>query len=365
MYRTLIVDDDIATLYMLKRFKKWENCGFVVDGEAGDGKEALQKLEHMDYDLVITDIKMPGMNGVEFLQEMRSREMDTCVIFLSTHSDFEYAKQGIRYGVFEYMTKPLEERMLTDILIRARAHIDHKNEHYLKNTEKKHDAAEIYYPNDHEKSILSLILSGDARLEDISAETFRDICTIHNNDAARILVMANTLLFNIGQKINESFPWLNRIEGNTNPPCLQNNCRISLLQNEFTGTLKNFQAKIQKYQLNHPDGIIRKICQCVIENIENEISLEFIANEVHISKDYVGKIFKQKVMFNFNDYVTRVKMEHAKYLLVSRDYKNYEISEKLGYKKADYFSSLFKAYTGVTPMEYRKNRTEGNEFVKN
>lgn len=365
MYKTLIVDDDIATLYMLKRFKKWQNYGFTIDGEAGDGKEALRKLEAAEYDLIITDIKMPGMNGVEFLQEMRSRSLDTCVIFLSTHSDFEYAKQGIRYGVFEYMTKPFEDGMLADILTRAKVHIDQKYEQSLKPAGKAQEEGRVYYPNNHENTLLSLILSGDGQLENAAAETFRDICTLHDGDAAKILVMANTLLFNISRKVDETFPWLNRIEGIINPPCMRERGGIETILPDFTRLLNALQAKIQKYQLNHPDGIIRKICRCVIENIESEISLEFIANEVHISRDYVGKIFKQKVLCNFNDYVTKVKMEHAKYLLAATDCKNYEISERLGYKKADYFSSLFKAYTGITPMEYRKNRNDGLEILIN
>jgi len=56
-----------------------------------------------------------------------------------------------------------------------------------------------------------------------------------------------------------------------------------------------------------------------------------------------------------SEYITKVKMEHAKYLISKGEYKNYEISEILGYKKADYFSQVFKSYVGCTPSEYRKN----------
>lgn len=361
MYSVLIVDDDFATLYMLKRFKKWAEHGFSIEGEACDGKEALQRLQQKKYDLIITDIKMPGMDGIEFIQELRSKNIDTCVIFLSTHSDFQFAKQGIRFGVFEYMTKPLEEEILIDILIRARSYIDSKKEQLekLNVSDRAHeDDGGIYYPSNHENKLVSFILNADLQLELEAAETFREISVLYDSDASKIRALANTLLFNIKNKIDETFPWLHRIEGDSALPGMSDNAEVSKMKQEFIIKLLSMQEKITKYQLNHSDSIIRRICQCVIDNIESEISLELIANEIHISRDYVGKIFKQKVLCNFNDYVTKVKMEHAKYLMLSSDYKNYEISEKLGYKKADYFSSLFKNYTGMTPMEFRKKQVD-------
>lgn len=357
MYRVMIVDDDLATLYMLKRFKNWEQCGFFIGGEACDGKEALQKLAETRYELIITDIKMPGMDGIEFIQELRTQNLDTCVIFLSTHSDFQFAKQGIRYGVFEYMTKPLEEAALSDILTRAKVYIAAKKEQEerINNFEKVHEGDnKAYYPGEHEKLIISQIINSDTELKNTAKEAFAEICTLYDCDAPKVRVLANTLLFNIRTKIDEKFPWLAKIEGTTDFSHIKELTGIEAIGFEFMEGLGEIMEKVRKYQLNHPDSLIRKICQCVIDNIEKEINLEIIANEVHISKDYVGKLFKQKVACNFNDYVTKIKMEHAKYLIVAGDYRNYEISEKLGYKKTDYFSALFKNYTGLTPTEYKK-----------
>lgn len=361
MYRVLIIDDDEATLYMLKRFNKWEECGFYISGEANDGKEALKKLQDKQYDLIITDIKMPGMDGIEFLQEVRSLNIDTCVIFLSTHSNFEYAKQGIRLGVFEYINKPLTESVFFEILMRAQVYITQKYEQIANNNIRERlqqeESSRAFYPSNNESLIIKLILSGESQLENVAAQTFKEICTMQDGDTEKIRVLTNSLLFNISSKVDETFPWLNKVEGSTIHPVIEDKEDIEVMQKEFFQSVLEMQEKIQKYELNHADSIIRRICECVIDNIENEISLEVISNKVHISKDYAGKLFKQKVMCNFNDYVTKVKMEHAKYLLLSGDYKNYEVSEKLGYKKTDYFASLFKAYTGFTPMEYKKHRT--------
>jgi len=103
------------------------------------------------------------------------------------------------------------------------------------------------------------------------------------------------------------------------------------------------------------DSLVKKTCEYVINHVEEEIKLEKIAQEVHVRSDYIGKLFKKKTGYNLSDYITKIKMEHAKYLLGTGEFKNYEISDRLGYSTADYFCRLFKNYTGYTPSEYKKS----------
>lgn len=352
MYKTMIIDDDIATLYILKRFKKWEENDFSVEAEACDGKEALKLLNGQHYDLIITDIKMPGMDGIELLQELRDRKSDICVVFLSTHSDFEYAKKGIRLGVFDYMTKPLEDQTLSEILKRAKTYLDSKYDKVQDSI--KEDSTGLYYPKNREESIINMVLNVSSELENEAIDTFEEICGMLDGDSTKTKTIINTMLYNIISKVDETYPWLGEVDSIRGNLSVPGENSIDVIKNYFIRILREVSCKIQKYELNHPDSVIQRICRYIIENIENGISLEKVANEVHISRDYVGKLFKQKVQCNFNDYVTKVKMERAKHLLLTGDYKNYEVCEKLGYKKTDYFTSLFKEYTGFTPSEYKK-----------
>jgi two-component system response regulator YesN len=108
------------------------------------------------------------------------------------------------------------------------------------------------------------------------------------------------------------------------------------------------------YEIYQADGIIKKICQYVFDNVEGDIKNEYIAEFVHVRYDYVGKLFKNKVGYNLGEFILKVKMEHAKYLIKTGKFKNYEIAEKLGYSNPDYFCKLFKNYTGVTPAQFRR-----------
>lgn len=120
MYNVMLVDDDCAVRYILKRFA-WQKYGFLIKAEASDGHEALEELAKDAIDLVISDIRMPGMDGMEFLQELQAGKYRIPVILLSTYNDFEYAQQGIRYGILDYLTKPVDSAELGAALKKAAA----------------------------------------------------------------------------------------------------------------------------------------------------------------------------------------------------------------------------------------------------
>lgn len=357
MYKVLIIDDDKSTRYMLKRFKMWEAYGFAIANEACDGKEALQKLKSCHFDLIITDIKMPGMDGIEFLHELKSMKWQVCVIFLSTHSDFEYAKQGIRLGVFDYMTKPLNNDLFCEALERAKKYLD---EEYAKrrklDAEKKQltESTGLYYPITREKKLAACLLSGSSLITKEIENTFVEITEMFASDRYKIGILLNMMLANLSEKIYATFPWLQKLEGKTITYDMTEAQSIAEMKQKFLVYINSGIEIIRKYELHHADSVIRRTCAYVIDHVEQDIKLEMIANEVHISKDYIGKIFKQKTGCNFNDFVTKVKMEHAKYLILTGEFKNYEVSEKLGYSKPDYFSRRFKEYTGYTPTEFKK-----------
>ncbi len=346
MYRVLLVDDDKAIRYMLKRFKNWERYGFCLADEACDGKEALKKLSAACFDLVITDIRMPGMNGIEFLQELKVREIKICLILLSTYNDFEYAQQGIRLGVFDYMTKPVEDDVLAEVLARAKIHLDEKK--------LSRESLAWYYPASQGKQLAELLLAGSEDALTAAEDIFANLVQNSGQDLLKLQTVVEKLAITMEEAVYRAFPWLQKIEYGTLTADFSRLETRADLKGAFLRYMGTMLAVIRKYELHHKDGIVRKTCQYVMKHVETEVTLEDVATEVHVSKSYIGKLFKQKTGANFTDYVTKVKMEHAKVLLRTGDYKNYEVSEKLGYSSPDYFCRLFKQYSGCTPLDFRR-----------
>lgn len=118
MINVLIVDDEPFIRQGLKILIDWEEYGFLVAGEAVNGKEAIRLLEDKDYDLIITDIKMPEMDGMELIEYVRkNKSQELKIIVLSGYYEFEYAKQAIRYNVADYILKPIQKEELMRLLL--------------------------------------------------------------------------------------------------------------------------------------------------------------------------------------------------------------------------------------------------------
>ena len=86
---------------------------------------------------------------------------------------------------------------------------------------------------------------------------------------------------------------------------------------------------------------------------KTDLSLERIADQVHLSANYVSTLFKKHSGMNISDYIIKIRMEHAAGLLSATNFKTYEIAERVGYTNSQYFSVLFKKFYGMTPKEYR------------
>ena len=103
MYRALIVDDEDIIKIGLKTIIDWEQLGFEIVGTAEDGLEAIKKVEELSPDLIITDIIMPRMDGIELMEELKKRGFAGKIIVLSNYGEVDYVKRamklGKRYGI--------------------------------------------------------------------------------------------------------------------------------------------------------------------------------------------------------------------------------------------------------------------------
>ncbi len=107
--KVMIVDDEKYVRYGIKNETDWDLIGCRVVGEAGDGKAALELAAEVKPDLVISDIKMPVMDGIAFAGRLLERQPGVKIIFLTAFSDFEYARQAVRLGVSDYLLKPYKD----------------------------------------------------------------------------------------------------------------------------------------------------------------------------------------------------------------------------------------------------------------
>jgi len=124
MYKLILVDDEHEVREGILKKIQWEKYGFSIVGEAENGREALELAEKTIPDVVITDIKMPFMDGIKLSEELRKRFPLTKVIILTGFDEFEYAQKAIRLNVVEYALKPIAADELVEILLKVKNLID-------------------------------------------------------------------------------------------------------------------------------------------------------------------------------------------------------------------------------------------------
>lgn len=116
MYKVILVDDEYMIIKGLEKLIDWESLNLELIGSCANGKEAYEFVKEHHVDIVITDVNMPFMDGIEFVKKTQAENLNFYVILLSGYQEFEYVKEGIQLGVENFLLKPIDKEMLNQTL---------------------------------------------------------------------------------------------------------------------------------------------------------------------------------------------------------------------------------------------------------
>ena len=188
MYNILVVDDEARQREAVINSVDWQRAGFNVVGDAENGIEALEQLEKLEPDLILTDIKMPLMTGLELARKAREVRPATKFVILSGYDDFEYAQEAFKYNVIRYLLKPVSAQELGDELLKIREEMDLEFEHLKsgasdENTALRLEKAEFLLP-------LLLGTSDDNYPDEVLIQTAKRIGIIKSDDECCTVVVS-------------------------------------------------------------------------------------------------------------------------------------------------------------------------------
>ncbi len=167
MINVLIADDEVMIHVMLSKLIDWGAYGFHIVGFVEDGISALERIEQdQSIDLVIADIRMPGLDGIGFIQELRERAYKTKVIFISGHRQFEYAQSGMKFAVEDYILKPIKK----DELLATLDHVKKKIEDEKKGIDENKEVERQLQDGKRtlQSNLVKMIALGEIRKEELT-----------------------------------------------------------------------------------------------------------------------------------------------------------------------------------------------------
>lgn len=340
MYKILLIDDKEIFRRKMKRLDYFKTSAyFEIAYEAKNGLEAMDLVKSKKIDLVITDIRMPIMDGLEVLRAIKTQNLCRCVILLSEYSDFEYAKEGLIYGAFDFIVKPVDNEKVKKVFDRAKEYLDGYNDtrFYMR----------------HEAEVLGqFILNGDNYASEYAENLFLPIAQ-KLGESRKIMAFMEEFFDRVILELLKEKPYLEKFVDFKKLVKTDERQNAAPAARSITEKLLE---QLRELELPTNKELISQVGIYVLQNIEEGVSLKSISEKYFVNKEYLSHLFKLETGRNFTDYVTEMKMKYAKRKLDDTDIKIYHIANMLGFRDTEYFSRIFKKYYGCSPTEYRKNK---------
>ncbi|AFH60798.1 response regulator transcription factor [Paenibacillus caseinilyticus] len=375
--KLLIADDQRSLHQYLHTMVDWAALGITEVRSAYDGAEAAELAALMEPDLLLMDIRMPGVDGIEALRRIQSLPQKPRAVILSAYDQFEYAREALKLSVSQYLLKPVDTELLEGALrelitaIRAEARS-------LLERELAHLSLAGRLPDERlaaaEQAMGKLGLGGCAALTVMAGPDGATVpaadMTEALPDGAVLLPLvtgdgeAGHLLFAglpCGLEREALCAGLERYTTREEEEAVAvfGVSRIAGSLREFPQLISESREEARRAREGSREGgprIMEKL-RCIRSHIDShldgDLSLQTVADRFGIDKYQLSRTFKQAFGENYWPYVTRRRLEKAAQLLCGTDWKNGRIAEATGYADESHFSKAFKKHYGVAPKEYR------------
>lgn len=364
--KVVIVDDEPWTRGVIKNLTQWNRLGMEVVGEAADGETGFALIQEVLPDIVITDVRMPRVGGIELVQMMRRAGFQIPILIISGYDDFSYVRSALKLGVTDYLLKPVKAEELNRQL-ECCAEILKKGEIVKpKNIVQAGffaDGWEDRYSGIRRKIETALHIGNIDIINEQFQQLYGVVCRYEGEhpDTAVMIGIYYAILFPL-QKYVETMGLQREAVFGENGPSFVFSRDSSLSQMiDFLQTLYGQAVRLAvKHQQQRVRLDVDVVCRYIQEHYTQGITLEQTAEVFHVTKEYLSKAFKAYKQEGFSEYVTSLRMKRAYELIADFDAPLKEVGNMVGYFDLAHFYKTFKKYYGKTPGEVRDSLKNDN-----
>ena len=394
----VVADDEQELLGAVCQLIDWAGIGFKLVGRASNGLDALQLVEELQPDFLLTDIHMPFISGTALAAQVKAVQPLIQVAFLSGYDEFEYAQQGIASEVIAYLLKPISMAQLTQELIEIHRKIEKKQADF---SAARQDASnyqavaaamllDCYFYAGREENLKALSRMG------LAPESIRSVTVAALSCADADAQACQTALGAAEKFLSRQYPCRGFCSAGrivllltSENGFLQLHAAIDELRRALKRLLDlDVSAGISKEHAPDADfheaykeamealktaetesgfcaadgqSGIDQLCGRVLQIIDKEymdetLTLQSVSDRLHVSASYLGPNIKKNAGDTFINLLIRKRMAVALNLLQSSDSRIAEIARRCGYSDQSYFGYCFKKFYGVSPAKMRQER---------
>lgn len=327
VYKILLVDDEMVFRKGIGAMLRKSDFSIGQISEAVDGCEAMELLEKDNFDIVITDIRMPRMDGLMLCKCMREKGLRPAVVIMSGYDDFKYAQTAIKYGVSDYVLKPVSQKKLVEVLKGV--------------IRKREESGALLKYSEMNRLVMSLVealweLNRQAWLE-AGAKVRKSLAGIGHSAGHKL---SQEIIQNTADKISERLG-------------------EHLPADEFgeNGFEENLELLWEMVSNRKRHGLLERVREYLLA--DPAMSQEELCRSLGFSSSHFSSAFKEKTGKKFVDYRTQIRMEAARQKLCIPAKTVTQVAAEVGYSDYSHFSSVFRKFYGKTPAQFREERGLG------
>lgn len=400
MLKILIVDDEQVVRVYLQSIVNWEQYDCQVVTTCGNGIEALEVMAQQPIDLILTDLEMPKMNGLQLIEEIRSRGYQTKVIVLSNHSDYDLSREVMKLGALDYYVKTnVKEADIISMIELVSEEV--KKQLLQKDALEEEKRLKIDNFKIERKTFLTTVLTGDVYYNELElsqyvkmyhlfeprlslyqlrfqqpielrqflyvdaiiAEEFQkyDHDVVHLTQEKILValyertIVEEQVLMDHWIRIVKNIKNYLRAELQASKQLLIDSTEkliscTKLFQNDVPGDVS---PVIADEELSHYRPEIQSILNYIHEHYDERITLQDLSAFACLNEAYLSRLFKMETKKTINSYINELRIYKAKELLKSPNIMVKEVAQLVGIKDQLYFNRVFKKFCGENPTDYQ------------
>ena len=369
----LLVDDEDEIREGIASSVPWKENSIKIIGEASNGKDALKIIALGKTDIVLLDIRMPVMDGIEVLKKLSNKEEKPKIIILSGYDDFTYCQFAIKYGASDYLLKPCHPKEIIETINKIKGEIlkEEKNTDGIINNDENFwsDLNNLTSSNSVDSEKTNLMKCIDEYKESI-------LSCVKKNNKEKLVEAIDIFYTNITNSSQRSKKYVNKIVSDLlfaiYHLCMERSLDVEKYFGQQLSTIDEILSittiNEQKQNLYCflksiiEDAPLTDLAQKKVEKALNfmeehymsELNLNSVSYEIAVSAGYLSFLFKKVLNKTFLHCLHEIRVYKAKTFLQDINLLIYEIAYKVGYRDEKHFSQIFKKITGMTPSEYRE-----------